>query len=150
MTHQSKNVVNVPLMCPVVIFKAQKLLILSDVEFMKTMSDYFTAAFDPNKTKKEDSTKDTVNTDLEKTLTEDTKPKLVKQDTVLAKKKKKSSPLPKMKINASIRDLRVALIENVDTPQPQALTLKVSSFIEPVHCWFLKLVHMRLFGFLNS
>ena len=127
---------NAPLMCPVVIFKAQKLLILSDVEFMKTMADYFTAAFDPNKNKKDstkDSTKDPENTDLEKTLTEDTKPKLVKQDTVLTKKKKKAAPLPKMKINASIKDLRVALIENVDTPQPQALTLKVSSFRHPVH-----------------
>ncbi len=92
------------------------------------MSDYFTAAFDPNKNKK-DSTKDTENADLDKTLTKDTKPKLVKQDTILAKKQKKTAPLLKIKVNASIKDLRVALIENVDTPQPQALTLKVSSLI---------------------
>ncbi|XP_064395949.1 intermembrane lipid transfer protein VPS13A-like isoform X2 [Halichondria panicea] len=110
----------------IITVKAEKLLVLSDLEFMKTMSDYFTAAFDPNKNKK-DSTKDTENADLDKTLTKDTKPKLVKQDTILAKKQKKTAPLLKIKVNASIKDLRVALIENVDTPQPQALTLKLST-----------------------
>lgn len=92
---------------------------------MKAVSDFFTAIFDPSKVKK-DSNKDTTNSDIEETLTENTKHELVKQDTISTKKQKTSAPLPKIKVNASIKDLRVALIENIDTPQPQALTLKVS------------------------
>ena len=43
------------------------------------------------------------------------------QKTVTAAKK----PLPKLKVEANIKEFRVAIIEAVDKPQPQALTLKV-------------------------
>ena len=38
---------------------------------------------------------------------------------------KKAPKLPNLKIEGSIKDLRVAIIEDIETPQPQALTLKV-------------------------
>ena len=85
------------------------------------MSDYFKAIFDPNANKKS-TAKDEHSTDTSK---ENRKSKLIKQEGLIDTKKKKAAPLPKMKVNASIKNFRVALIENVDTPQPQALTLKV-------------------------
>lgn len=108
----------------IVILKAENLLVLSDVEFMKAVSDYFTAIFDQSKVK-QNTDKNATSSDIEETLTENNKHKLVKQDTVSGKKKS-TSPIPKIKVNASIKNLRVALIENIDTPKPQALTLKVS------------------------
>ena len=44
-----------------------------------------------------------------------------KKDLIPAKKK----PMPKLKVEANIKEFRVAIIEAVDEPQPQALTLKV-------------------------
>ena len=46
------------------------------------------------------------------------------QQAVAVVKDTKSSQLPSIKVSADIKDVRVALIENVST-QPQALVLKV-------------------------
>ena len=42
--------------------------------------------------------------------------------------KGKSKPSPKIKVEASVKEFRVAIIEAVDEPEPQALTLKVLIF----------------------
>lgn len=93
------------------------------------MADYFKTIFnlDP-KAKKQVDTGDK-ETEPEDTLKADEKSSpLSRQDTIGTSKKgekKKQAPLPKLKANVSIKDFRVAIIENVNTPQPQALTLKV-------------------------
>ena len=109
---------------------------------MKVMADYFKAIFtpDPKSKKQEDKNvelEDTLKTadgasppKLTKQETADgaSPPKLTKQDTLTTSKKrdqKKQTKLPKLKANVSIKDFRVAIIENVDTPHPQALVLKV-------------------------
>ena len=121
-----------------VLFSAENFLILSDLDFLKVMSDYFKVIFDPKANKKDSSKADPTATDTSKL--ENRKSKLVKQETLSDSKKKKAAPLPKMKVNASIKNFRVALIENVDTKQPQALTLKVS---ENILCEYL--VHVCLY-----
>ena len=121
-----------------VLFSAENFLILSDLDFLKVMSDYFKTIFDPKANKKDSSIADPTATDTSKQ--ENRKSKLVKQETLSDSKKKKAAPLPKMKVNASIKNFRVALIENVDTKQPQALTLKV---LEIILCEYL--VHVCLY-----
>ena len=51
--------------------------------------------------------------------------------TELSNKGVKSKPLPKLKVEANIKEFRVAIIEAIDEPQPQALTLKVFCCIFP-------------------
>ena len=103
------------------------------------MADYFKAIFSPDpKSNKQVNTVDKTN-ELEDTLRttdESSPPKLTKQDTLTTSKKrdkKKQTKLPKLKVNLSIKDFRVAIIENVDTPHPQALTLKVCLCLEITH-----------------
>lgn len=90
------------------------------------MSDYFKAISNPDpKVKKQ------VDIEDKETEFEDTPfppSQMARQDTTVSSKKqekKKQTPLPNLKVTVSIQDFRVAVIENVDTPQPQALTLKV-------------------------
>ena len=106
--------------------KAEKLLLLSDVAFLSTNVDYFKSIAQlaiPPKTEPPCS-------DIEETLTAGTAALLlstaltelepVKRDVAKPKR-----PLPRLKVEASIKELRVAIVEAVDEPQPQALTLKV-------------------------
>ena len=108
--------------------KAEKLLILSDVDFLSVNVNYFKSIADLAIPRKTESV-----SDLEETLTAGTAPLQLsgtasddpktqpKKEVAPAKKK----PLPKLKVEANIQEFRVAIIEAVDEPQPQALTLKV-------------------------
>lgn len=92
---------------------------------MKSMTDYFKAIFKPNMNEKskEDQVDSVFEDDHE---TRD-------RQNILTANKKKTAPMPKIKVNASIKEFRVALIENIDTPKPQALTLKVSNQQQSLH-----------------
>lgn len=110
-----------------VLLKAESLLILSDVEFLSTTVNYFKSIADfaiPTKNQQTD-----LQSDLEETLTAGSAALLAPTTTLELDKKedtaKKSKPLPKMKVEANIKEFRIAVIEAVDEPQPQALTLKV-------------------------
>ena len=102
---------------------------LSDVEFLQAMSEYFTAVF----SKKFESPVETAAEEEKEVKPEES----VREDLESEKPKElldkgevpqtKSSPT-KIKMEASIKDFRVALIEDVNAPEPQALTLKVSNF----------------------
>lgn len=115
-----------------VLLRAEKLLLLSDVDFLSATANYFKsiATFAmPPKTELESAS------DLEETLTAGTSAspsavpamttpvtlELAKKEAPVAKRK----PLPKLKVEANIKEVRVAIIEAVDEPEPQALTLKV-------------------------
>lgn len=73
--------------------------------------------------------------DMEETLTAGTETILVPANASsvtskeLSKREAKSKPLPRLKVEANIKEFRVAIIEAVDEPQPQALTLKVAIII---------------------
>ena len=80
--------------------------------------------------------------DFEETLTAGTAALLASStaSTELEPAKKEvtkvKKPLPRLKLEANIKEFRVAIIEAVDEPQPQALTLKVGSTSSSV-CSFL-------------
>ena len=108
-----------------VLLKAEKLLLLSDVAFLSTNVNYFKSIAElamPPKTEPQ--------SDFEETLTAGTAELLAStasQELEPARKEvtKAKKPLPKLKVEANIKEFRVAIIEAVDEPQPQALTLKV-------------------------
>ena len=100
---------------------------LSDVEFLGTMSEYFTAIFrkkvEPQAaTDEEDCTKP-------KEVTEEESEKIKELQVPVA-----MSLHPKIKMEAGIENFRLALIEDVNAPEPQALTLKVNIIYVHVHC----------------
>ncbi len=120
-----------------VILKAERLLVLSDVEFMKDMADHFLPIFsketqatpEPSELElsldEEDAgltlvapTLQTSGTDDVAVVTSDSPPV---EDKLVAMAKS----LPHVKVDVSMKDFRVALIEDVKTEDPQALTLKV-------------------------
>ena len=109
--------------------KAEKLLVLSDVDFLSVNVNYFKSIADlaiPRKTEsvsdlEETLTAGTAPLQLSGTASDDPKTQPKKEVAPAAKKK----ALPKLKVEANIQEFRVAIIEAVDEPQPQALTLKV-------------------------
>lgn len=110
-----------------VLLSLHEILALSDINFVKTISDYFKSISEvispPNFEELPDSPKATAKDpepvlEKEKSL-ESAKPSA--SDGVLAK----LQSLPPLKVTAELENLRVAIIENVDTPSPQALVLKV-------------------------
>ena len=104
----------------VVFLKAENLLVLSDVEFLKAMAEYFTAIFNqPTKLEDEESIEGSVQS-FSSSVSEQPEEKPL------------SKTLPKITLDASIKDFRVALIEEVETEQPQALSLKVK--IDAANC----------------
>ena len=117
-----------------VLFSSENLLVLSDVEFLSAVANYFKSIAEtvlkPTEPAavKDDGGK---SADLEETLTAEDKKSVAYQ--VLQKPKdkikktvaKKKQSLPRLKLEGSIKDLRVSLVEAVDEPRPQALTLKV-------------------------
>ena len=134
-----------------VIAKAQNLLVLSDVEFMSTVANYFRALVDldaagksatPTSTSEEQVAAENVQDEemgvagvgsLERTLTDkDLEEKEVKTGIEVAVGEKEGTPssaklvLPRLKAQLSVSNFRVAIIEDVYTKNPQALTLRVS------------------------
>ena len=126
------------------IVKAQDLLILSDVEFMSLVADYLRAIFDPKKVSQslvpppsttapsgtavvEVGEKCLLETPLENTLTTSQRQDGIKKTVGVAEEGKPaaSKPLPRVKAEVSISNFRVAIIEDVYTEKPQALTLRV-------------------------
>ena len=129
------------------IVKAQDLLILSDVEFMSSVADYLRAIFDPKKVSQslvpppsttapsgtavvevgEKCLLETEPSPLENTLTTSQRQDGIKKTVGVAEKGKPaaSKPLPRVKAQVSISNFRVAIIEDVYTEKPQALTLRV-------------------------
>ena len=100
-------------------------MLLSDVAFLSTNVNYFKSIAELATPPRAE-----LSPDFEETLTAgsaallastaSTELESAKKEVTTAKK-----PLPKLKVDADIREFRVAIIEGVDEPQPQALTLKV-------------------------
>ena len=108
-----------------VLLKAERLLLLSDVAFLSTNVNYFKSIAElaiPPKTEPPSDFEETLTAGTAALLasTASTELEPVKKKVTTAKK-----PLPKLKVEADIKEFRVAIIEAVDEPQPQALTLKV-------------------------
>ena len=106
--------------------KAEKLLLLSDVAFLSTNVDYFKSiaqlAIPPKTESPPPDMEETLTAGTAALLSSTTSTELEPVKREIAKPKR---PLPKLKVEANIKELRVAIIEAVDEPQPQALTLKV-------------------------
>ena len=107
-----------------------EILALSDINFVKTISDYFKSISQsispPNFEELPDSPR-AVAKDPELVPEKESSSESVEtspSDSVLTK----LQSLPPLKVTAKLENLRVAIIENVDTPSPQALVLKVSNF----------------------
>ena len=110
-----------------VLLKAEKLLLLSDVAFLSTNVNYFKSIAKLAILQKTESPSDS---DFEETLTAGTATLLASTASTELEPAKKEvtkakKPLPRLKVEANIKEFRVAIIEAVDEPQPQALTLKV-------------------------
>ena len=132
-----------------VIIKVGTLLAITDLEFMTTMRDYFTAVGErvvpPSASSISSSEGSSVSLSISGSSEEDMSKTLVpvpsSGETAAAKKeeeeeKEKAAPsalaggfsfksLPKIKVEAVVKDFRVAIIEDVDSEDPQALQLKV-------------------------
>ena len=126
-----------------VIVKAHDLLVLSDVDFISTVVNYLRAIFDPKVNQAshevvEESVTELISMDdllvqetirmvpeisdsssLESTLT---------ASSALEEKSVSKRPLLLIKFEVSITNFRVAIIEDVYTENPQALTLRVGAF----------------------
>lgn len=110
------------------------LLILSDIEFLSNVSQYFTAIFQPPSTAKPAAVKDEKENerDLEETLTAPGIKQPQETETAEApkggvhKKEKEKVSLPRLKCQVSISNFRVAIVEDVFSENPQALSLTVS------------------------
>lgn len=122
-----------------VVLKAENLLVLSDVAFMKDVANYFQTTFTREVTATPEPLEDEPSPSLDEedlglTLVA---PSLPATSTVSAPiASSPSSPaedklvailksLPRIKVDVSVKDFRVAVIEDVDADDPQALTLKV-------------------------
>lgn len=112
-----------------VLLKAERLLLLSDVAFMSTNVNYFKSIAElaiPPKSEPPSDFEETLTAGTATLLASTASTELEPTKKEVAKAKK---PLPRLKIEANIKEFRVAIIEAVDEPQPQALTLKVVSHI---------------------
>jgi hypothetical protein len=127
--------------------KSQDLLILSDVEFLSTVSDYFRGIFDPKaleqlkeagarKEEGKDGLEETVKASSTSALEVSSTPELtrVAAKTVVAKPLPKT-PLPKVKAQLTISNFRVAVIEDVYTEHPQAISLNVRMLLGNRCCY---------------
>ena len=96
-----------------------QLLILSDLDFIFAMKDYFTKVADDAKAKVDSSKSESRNRDrtTQSSASAALEPSLGEQTS--------ASILPKIKVVADIRNLCVAIVESGNTEEPQALQLKV-------------------------
>ncbi len=111
--------------------KAQDLLVLSDVEFMSLVANYFRAIVEPKTSSSDKGTQEEESGSLEDTLKskdleEDRQqPPDGSQAVVTSGKGSSSKALPRLKAQVSVSNFRVAIIEAFYTEKPQALTLRV-------------------------
>ena len=123
--------------------RSHDLLILSDVEFLSTVSEYFQGIFDPKaleglraaigEGQGETDFEDTVVVSNGKAIEPAPAGKAIEATPILESAGKGGAvvakkPLPKLKCQLSISNFRVAVIEDVYTEQPQALSLNVSGW----------------------
>jgi len=134
-----------------VIVKAQNLLVLSDVEFMSLVANYFRSIVDlgtagqsatPTSVSDEKAVMENTQEEemgvagvgfLEKTLTDKDKEEANETGKEVAVREKEATPtakkvLPRVKVQLSVTNFRVAIIEDVYTKNPQALTLRVRRY----------------------
>lgn len=116
---------------PSVIVRAQHLLVLSDVEFMNTVVNYLKAIFDPKVNQaspSSESIEETVKGAPELSETSSLEVTLTASSVLQEEQEKPVSKLslPRIKCQVSVTNFRVAIIEDVYTENPQALTLRVS------------------------
>lgn len=90
-------------------------MLLSDIAFVKSIVEYFKALF-----------KDVKPPQFEQSHNESHLPLEADKDS---DKPAQLLNIPPLKINTNIKNIRVAIIENAETTEPQALTLKVHNFI---------------------
>lgn len=126
---------------PTVIVGVQNLLVLSDIEFLSLIGNYFKAIFDP-KALPQPTSDPSADSELEDTLKQKSNKLDIsssKVSEVVAAKEKSleavkeeeeavasaQKPFPRIKLQASISNFRVALVEDVYTEHPQALSLNV-------------------------
>ena len=95
-----------------VILKAENLLVLSDVEFLQGIIEYFTAIF--GKTKQQEI-KEPPLEERDQVAEDAPSPPKKEQEVTVATPK----PFPKIKVEASIMNFRVAIIETVEMIDPQ-------------------------------
>ena len=108
-----------------VLLKEERLLLLSDVAFLSTNVNYFKSIAElaiPPKPEPLSDFEETLTAGTATLLASTASTELEPTKKEVAKAKK---PLPRLKVEANIKEFRVAIIEAVDEPQPQALTLKV-------------------------
>ena len=98
-----------------VLLKIRDILVITDINFIENVANYFKALFADVKLPQLQNNKDDQQPVKE---LEDGKKKQEKEGRKLN--------IPTIKVDANIQDVRVALIETVESPEPQALTLKVS------------------------
>ena len=96
-----------------VLVRGENLLILSDLEFLQTIIEYFKAIFSkPNQQEIREPEKPSLTGDGESTG--DDLPVQKKEEQPVAVRKS----FPKIKVEASIKNFRVAIIETVETIDP--------------------------------
>ena len=122
----------------------QNLLVLSDIEFLSLIGNYFKGIFDP-KALPQSTSDPSADTELEDTLKQKSSKINISSskinEAVAAKEKSLEAvkeeeevvasapkPFPRIKLQASISNFRVAIVEDVYTEQPQALSLNVRIF----------------------
>ena len=116
-----------------VIVRTQDLLILSDVEFLSTVTNYFRATFDPKAVQqkqqagKGEELEDTVKASSSSSLpaVKDTPTTGAGEEKAAESAVAAQKPLPKLKCQLTISNFRVAIIEDVYTENPQAISLNV-------------------------
>ena len=106
-----------------VILKIRNILLITDISFLENVANYFKALFADVKLPQ---LQDTTTKEPEAAKEQETAKVLeaAKEKQDKGKEAKKLN-IPTIKLDANIQDFRVALIETVESPEPQALTLKV-------------------------
>ena len=97
--------------------KIRDILVITDISFIENVANYFKALFADLKLPQ-----------LQNNNKKDDQQPLKELEGAKKKQEKEGKKLniPTIKVDANIQDVRVALIETVESSEPQALTLKVS------------------------
>ena len=91
---------------------ARNILLLSDIGFLKSVGDYFKNIFEDIKPPNFEDGKDIDSPDSS-----------ISSDSQV--RTKNALRIPPVKVDAHVKDVRVAVIESEEETEPQALTLKV-------------------------
>ena len=106
-----------------VLLRVRDILLLIDIGFVETISNYFKMIFaDARLPQRQQGGQPGALMGLEEGVFKEEEQK----DRRKGKETKKKLAIPTIKVDANIQDVRVALIETPETSEPQALILKVS------------------------